>query len=137
MARKTQGKQCKAMQMELSPSTLLFWGGTSTRDYEPERGRTVKKSSNGVAAGEGEGSVRAQTYGPALLNINYLHAESLSMRMDRNLGINAFLVELLEVVALFEILANVNGIGGVYRHSRRGVQTDCSRQFCHTLIQVR
>ena len=32
--------------------------------------------------------------------------------MDRNLGINAFRVELLEVVALFEILANVNGIGG-------------------------
>ena len=34
--------------------------------------------------------VSAQTYGPALLNINYVHAESLSMRMDRNLGINAF-----------------------------------------------
>ena len=69
MARKTQGKQCKAMQMELSPSTLLFCGG---RGYELERGRTVKKSSKGVAAGEGEGSVRAQTYGPALLNINYM-----------------------------------------------------------------
>ena len=41
-------------------------------------------------------SVSAQTYGPALL-INYMHAESLSMRMDRNLGINAFRVELLEV----------------------------------------
>ena len=57
---------------ELSSSTLLFCGGTSTRGYELERGRTVKKSSNGVAAGEGEGSVRAQTYGPALLNINYM-----------------------------------------------------------------
>ena len=68
MARKTQVKQCKAMQMELRPSTLLFCGGTSTRGYQLERGRTVKKSSNGVAAGEGEGSVRAQTYGPALLN---------------------------------------------------------------------
>ena len=60
MARKTQRKQCKAMQMELSPSTLLFCGGTSTRGYELERGRTVKKSSNCVAAGEGEGSVRSQ-----------------------------------------------------------------------------
>ena len=56
--------------------------------------------------------MRAQTYGPALLNINYMHAESLSMRMDRNLGIDASRVELLRLVALFEILANVNGIGG-------------------------
>ena len=35
------------------------------------------------------------------------------------------------MVALFEILANMNGTGGVYRHSRRRVQTDCYRQFCH------
>ena len=41
--------------------------------------------------------VSAQTYAPALLNINYMHAESLSMRMDRNRGINAFRVELLRV----------------------------------------
>ena len=34
------------------------------------------------------------------------------MRIDRNLGINAFRVELLGEVAFFEILANVNGIGG-------------------------
>ena len=57
--------------------------------------------------------------------------------MDRNLGINAFRVELLGVVALFEILANVNGIGGVYRHSRRRVQTDCYRQFCHKAVWLR
>ena len=72
--------------------------GFVSLQHEPERGRTVKKSSNGVAAGEGEGSVRARTYGPALLNINYMHAESLSMRMDRNLGINAFSVELLRLM---------------------------------------
>ena len=72
MARKTQGKQCKAMQIKLSPSTLLFCGGTSTRGYELERGHTVKKSSNGVAAGEGERSMRAQTYGLVLLSINYV-----------------------------------------------------------------
>jgi hypothetical protein len=41
--------------------------------------------------------VSAQTYGPALLNINYVHAESLSMRMDRNLGINAFSCGIIEV----------------------------------------
>ena len=35
------------------------------------------------------------------------------MRIDRNLGINAFRVELLGgYVAFFKILANVNGIGG-------------------------
>ena len=74
----------------------------------------------------------AQTYGPALLNINYMHAESLSMRMDRNLGINAFRVELLRLVALFEIPANVNGIGGCISIPEDVcMQTDCYRQFCH------
>ena len=83
-------------------STLLLCGGTSTRGYELELERTFKKSSNCLAAREGEGSnFRAQTYGYEL-SIRII--EFLSIRIGRNRCINVICVGFEKVgYAYFQI----------------------------------